>query len=86
MQPHASGDAKPLFDLPQCQQTAVKTSNDRLASNRRQPRQRRGRCNFGGHAVSACQWELVRRQFLQPIKRLYQTLQMHCIMRDSFFS
>ena len=42
---HASGDAKPLFDLPQCQKTAVggqqatvKTSNDRLASNRRQSR------------------------------------------------
>jgi hypothetical protein len=42
---HATGDAKPLFDLPQCQQTAVggqqaavKTSNDRLASNRRQSR------------------------------------------------
>jgi hypothetical protein len=57
---HASGDAKPLFDLPQSQKTAVggqqaavKTSDDRLASNRRQIRQRPGRCNFSGHGVSA---------------------------------
>jgi len=42
---HATGDAKPLLDLPQRQKTAVggqqaavETSNDRLASNRRQSR------------------------------------------------
>ena len=57
---HTRGDAKPLFDLPQRQQTAVggqqvavETSDDRFASNRRQPRQRRSICNFSGHGVSA---------------------------------